>query len=97
MQISGVTNLWFLYARYIAIDDAFPHHLNSFDNVPINYTRGPITNISSFNNVTVWYANTINYTKQATNAGYIYRSFTGSFSNYKIVLFMTSLFHYGKN
>ncbi len=97
IQIQGYTNLWFLYVRYIAIDDAFPHHLNSFDNVPINYTRGPLTNISSLNNVAVWYANTINYTKQATDAHYRYTAFTGTFSNYNIILFMTSLFHIGKN
>lgn len=35
--ITGVTTLWTLGIRYIAINKSFPHHLNSFDNVPVNY------------------------------------------------------------
>jgi hypothetical protein len=65
IQITGYTNFWFLHVQYIVIDDAFPHHLNSFDNVPINYTSGPLTNISITHNSTAWYANKINYTKQS--------------------------------
>ena len=42
IQIFGVTNLWILSVAYLAVDPTFPHHLNSFDNVPINYTAGNI-------------------------------------------------------
>jgi hypothetical protein len=42
IQIFGVTNLWILAVAYLAVDPTFPHHLNSFDNVPINYTAGNI-------------------------------------------------------
>ena len=42
IQIFGVTNLWILSVAYLAADPTFPHHLNSFDNVPINYTAGNI-------------------------------------------------------
>lgn len=31
---------------YIAIDVNFPHHLNSFYNIPVNYTAGPLVNIT---------------------------------------------------
>jgi len=37
VDIIGVTNIWIFNVPYIAIDPTFPHHLNSFDNVPINY------------------------------------------------------------
>jgi len=37
MQIFGVTNIFLMSVPYLAIDPAFPHHLNSFDNVPLNY------------------------------------------------------------
>lgn len=37
MDIIGTTNLYILNVPYIAVDPTFPHHLNSFDNVPINY------------------------------------------------------------
>jgi hypothetical protein len=30
---------------YIAIDPAFPHHLNSFDNVELNYSSGPLVHL----------------------------------------------------
>jgi hypothetical protein len=42
IQIFGVTNLFVLTVAYIAIDPQFPHHLNSFDNVPVNYTQGDL-------------------------------------------------------
>ena len=42
IQIYGVTNLWLLTVAYLAVDPTFPHHLNSFDNIPINYTAGDI-------------------------------------------------------
>ena len=46
-QIFGVTNLWILAVAYLAVDPTFPHHLNSFDNVPINYTAGNLVRLSS--------------------------------------------------
>ena len=47
VQISGNTNIWVLQVRYIAISKLFPHHLNSFDNVPVNYGAGPLVNITT--------------------------------------------------
>ena len=37
VQIQGYTNIWKMNVPFIAIDPTFPHHLNSFDNVPVNY------------------------------------------------------------
>ena len=42
VQIQNTTSLNSVVIRYLAVDSAFPHHLNSFDNVPINYMDGPI-------------------------------------------------------
>ena len=42
IQIYGVTNIWILNVAYMAGDPSFPHHLNSFDNVPLNYSNGNI-------------------------------------------------------
>lgn len=55
VQIYTVTNLWVLAVAYLAVDPTFPHHLNSFDNVPINYTAGPILNISVQTPVLTYY------------------------------------------
>lgn len=92
VQIRGITNIWMLTVRYIAVDRAFPHHLNSFDNVPVNYTRGPLTNISVAQTFQTFYVNVVNYTTQAAANGYAYRTFVAPYSNYKILLFLTSLF-----
>jgi hypothetical protein len=44
IEIFGITNIFMLTVPYLAIDPQFPHHLNSFDNVPINYTSVPLVN-----------------------------------------------------
>lgn len=49
---------------YIAIDIDFPHHLNSFYNVPVNYTAGPLVNITQNVSYLTNYVNTVNYTQQ---------------------------------
>jgi len=42
IQIYGITNLHLLTVAYIAVEPNFPHHFNSFDNVPLNYSSGII-------------------------------------------------------
>jgi hypothetical protein len=42
IQIFGFTNVWILDVPYIAVDPSFPHHLNTFDNVALNYSSGPL-------------------------------------------------------
>lgn len=97
IQIVGITNLRFLTVRFIAVDIFFPHYLNSYDNVPVNYSAGPLVNISVKGTTTSpsFYTNTINFTKQS--AGRQYRYFSSPFSSNKILLFMTSFFHSGTN
>lgn len=92
VQISGITNLWMLEVRYIAISILFPHHLNSFDNVPVNYNNGALSNITNPSLSIKTYTNTINFTSQSILAGSNYTSFSIPLSNNKILLFITSLF-----
>ena len=73
---------------YIAIDPTFPHHINSFDNVPVNYGAGALTNISD-NLGQSSYTNIISYTTQAS--GLTYSSFQLPLSRNKVLLFLTSL------
>ena len=88
MQLIGSTNLFILNVPYIAIDPLFPHHLNSFDNVPVNYGAGPIlTNFTTRDLFPKYYHNIINYTTQA--AGQKYNSFSTPLNNNKILLFLT--------
>lgn len=95
VQIKGMTNILLLNVPYIAIDPSFPHHINSFDNVPANYSAGNLTNISASSTSMRRYTNTINYSQQAT--GRYYTSFKSPWSRNKILLFMTSLFLFGTN
>lgn len=80
---------------YIAIDPTFPHHLNSFDNVPVNYSAGELTNITVKSYSQTSYSNIINYTQQAS--GKRYKTFQTPLSRNKILLYMTSLFSAGSN
>jgi hypothetical protein len=80
---------------YIVIDPSFPHHINSFDNVPVNYLNGPLVNISVFSTSTTTYFNDINYTLQAANSPY--NTFLEPYSRNKVLLFLTSLYFRGTN
>ena len=95
MQSIGWTTLWILNVPYIAVDPSFPHHLNSFDNVPVNYSDGDIVNISVQSMQVQTYTNVINYTKQAGNR--TFNEFAEPLENSKILLFMTTLFMAGAN
>lgn len=78
--------------HYIAIDKAFPHKLNSFDNVPLNYSKGPLVNITVMTTATTYYTNTINFTAQSIASGQSFTQFLAPLSNNKVLLFMTSMF-----
>ena len=90
VEIIGVTNIWILNVPYIAIDPNFPHHLNSFDNVPVNYSNGNLVNITTESSTTQTYKNTVNYTQQA--AGRTYTRFSSTLSDNKVLLFLTTFF-----
>lgn len=92
VKIFGITNIWMLEVRYIAISKSFPHHLNSFDNVPVNYTYGPLINVTTASMSVKTFTNTINYTIQAGTIGSIYTQFSLPLTNNKILLFMTSMY-----
>ena len=88
VEIFGITNIYILNVAYIAIDPDFPHHLNSFDNVPVS-EGSTLTNITSRSYSPTTYTNTINYTQQA--ASRTYKTFSTPLTNNKIVLFLTSI------
>lgn len=92
VKIAGVTNVWIIGVRYIVIDSTFPHHLNSFDNVPVNYGNGALKNITVSSKSETSYTNRINYTAQANAKGYLKNKFVAPYSNYKFLLFITSLY-----
>lgn len=79
-----------LNVPYIAIDPTFPHHLNSFDGVPVNYSNGNLVNLTAKSTTQVLvYNNTINYTQQA--AARTYKTFSTPLSNNKILLYLMAL------
>ncbi len=48
IQIYGVTNIWLLAVAYLAVEPTFPHHFNTFDNVPLNYSSGDIVSFKLY-------------------------------------------------
>ena len=96
VQIYGVTNIHILNVPYIAIDPTFPHHLNSFDNVPLNYNNGPLSNITSKSTTQILtYTNVVNYTAQTT--GMTYTKFKAPLENNRILLYIMALDIVGTN
>ena len=95
VEILGWTNIWILNVPYIAVDPSFPHHLNSFDNVPVNYSDGNIVNISVQSMAVQTYTNVIHYTEQTGNR--TFKHFSTPLENSKILLFLTTLFMKGSN
>ena len=95
VEIIGVTNIWLLNVPYIAIDPSFPHHLNSFDNVPVNYSNSNLVNISTKSTTLQTYTNRINYTQQAGSR--TFKQFSVPLENSKVLLFLTTLFIKGTN
>ena len=81
---------------FIAIDPTFPHHLNSFDNVPVSY-GSTLINITTQNTTSpTYYTNNINYTQQVGTSS-SYNTFLTPFTRNKVLLFMTSLFIEGQS
>jgi len=69
VDIIGTTNLYILNVPYIAVDPTFPHHLNSFDNVPINYGT-TLVNLTNKVSGTTSFTNIINYSEQSQGRKY---------------------------
>lgn len=95
VDIIGTTNLYIVNVPYIAVDPTFPHHLNSFDNVPISYGTTLVikkltqinitqkkTGVSSFTNV-------INYNTQSL--GRKYSTFGTPLEGNKMLLYICAL------
>ncbi len=90
VQIVDFTNIHVMCVSFIGIDPSFPHHLNSFDNVPVSY-GSTLVNVTAPDPINIlYYSNTINYTQQVGPIGY--NTFLTPFSRNKILLFMTSMF-----
>lgn len=97
IRIYGSTYVFLLVVPYLAIDPLFPHHLNSFDNVPLNYNLGSLVtvlliqnNFSLESSSAVYHTETINYTQQS--AANVFKTFQTPLSSNKIVLFLSTLY-----
>lgn len=83
--------------RYLAIDKQFPYHINAFVNLPVNYLKGALTNLTTSNTVNNTYTNVVNYTAQCQLINSSYNKFTAPFANNKVVLFLNALIHKAEN
>jgi len=45
-MIEGTTNIRIMTIMYLAVDRSFPYHLNTFNDIPVNYSNGNIVNIT---------------------------------------------------
>lgn len=80
-KIMDYTKLSRLHIRYIAVSPTFPHHINVFHDVPINYAAGALNIITTPSLFPTIYENTINYTNQANAIGSTFNTFTLPLTN----------------
>ncbi len=71
---------------YIAIDSAFPYHLNAISN--LNIISGMTYTATTTSTLAVYYPSAV--------TGSLYTQFTNPFTNYKIFFFLTCLKYMGK-
>lgn len=89
-KLYGSTSVWTVEVKYVSISAAFPHHVNGFDNIPVNMGN-LLSNITAKSLTTKTFTNTINYTAQAISAGSNYTHFSTPLTNNKIFMFLTTL------
>jgi hypothetical protein len=77
--------------HYLAVDRAFPYHLNVFNSIEANYSAGVLSNITTSTGIRT-YINTINYTLLASSKGFIFTTFGSTLSSNGIALFTNTLY-----
>jgi len=96
-MINGITNIRIFTIAYMAIDPSYPYHLNTFNNIEVNYTTGgPITNISTGTG-TRTYTNTINYTQIANAYGYTFKTFGSNLAKDLVALYLSAIYNSGSS
>ena len=93
MLISGVTNIRILTIMYLSVDRSFPHHINVFNDINVNYGSGPLVNISTSTIGLRTYTNTINYTILANSIGSKYTTFGSNLNKNSIALYLSSIYN----
>lgn len=94
-MINGTTNIRIMALQYLAVDRSFPYHLNTFNDVPVNYSN-PLTNITiaaGGNNTIRSYRNYFNYTDLANSIGSSYTVFGSNLAKCDVVLFLCAIFN----
>jgi hypothetical protein len=90
VTVFGYTNIRIMSVLYMAVDRAFPYHLNVFRDTYVNYGAGPLTNISDSLVGVRSYTNTINYTALATSIASNYTTFGTDLSKNHVAVYITA-------
>ncbi len=77
------------------MDRSFPYHLNIFNDVPINFTRGNLVNITQSSTVSRFYENTINYTILANTITTNFKKFGANLARNFVALYLSSIYNKG--
>jgi hypothetical protein len=85
------TYLVLLSVQYLAVDRAFPHHLNIFNHIDANYSNGNLINITSSAG-TRTYTNSIVYANLASSISSAHTAFNPTLARNKVVLYLTGFF-----
>jgi hypothetical protein len=85
------TNLRILNLQYIAIDRSFPYHINTFNDIPANFSTGSLSNINSMSSSVRSYINTVNYTTLASTITTNFKYFGSNLSRNIIAMYLTAM------
>jgi hypothetical protein len=92
---NGFTHIRILILQYLAVDRSFPYHLNIFNDIPVNYTKGNIVNITTSTSVTTFYENKINYTVLASTIPTNFKNFGLNLGRNFVALYLSSIYNAG--
>jgi hypothetical protein len=92
---NGYTHIRILILQYLAVDRSFPYHLNIFNDIPINYTKGNLVNITQSSTATTFYENTINYTVLANTITTNFKQFGANLARNFVALYLSSIYNAG--
>lgn len=93
--INGNTKIRILSILYLAVDRSFPYHLNTFNDIPVNYLNGDIVNITGSSVGVRQYRNYINYTLLANSIGSSHTKFGTNLAKCDVVLYMCAIYNRG--
>ena len=84
-----------LSLQYLAVDRAFPFHMNTFNNIDANFSNGALRNISGTKTGNRNYVNKVNYTVLASTISSPYMKFGANLAKNYVGMYLCAIYQSG--